>query len=106
MMARSVFHDLFPEEEAAELEMRAKLPGSTQISGLARRRKQARNTRGSQLPVTGSLAAEFAPDAAAFYPALPSRALRYRDLVQVSMVGLSGSAVRTSLLILTIGLLS
>ena len=25
MMARSVFHDLFPEEEAAELEMRAKL---------------------------------------------------------------------------------
>ena len=25
IMARSVFHDLFPEEEAAELEMRAKL---------------------------------------------------------------------------------
>jgi len=25
MMAKSVFHDLFPEEEAAELEMRAKL---------------------------------------------------------------------------------
>src|SRR5215470_4472465 len=25
MMARSVFHDLFPAEEAAELEMRAKL---------------------------------------------------------------------------------
>jgi predicted XRE-type DNA-binding protein len=25
MMAKSVFHDLFPAEEAAELEMRAKL---------------------------------------------------------------------------------
>jgi predicted XRE-type DNA-binding protein len=30
-MARSVFHDLFPEEEAAELEMRAKL-----LSGISK----------------------------------------------------------------------
>ena len=31
MMARSVFHDLFPEEEAAEVEMRAKL-----LSGISK----------------------------------------------------------------------
>jgi NHLM bacteriocin system ABC transporter ATP-binding protein len=62
--------------------------------------------RGSRLPVTDSLAAELAPEAAAFYPALPSRALRYRDLVEVAMTGLGGSVVRTLLLILTIGLLS
>ena len=61
---------------------------------------------GTKLLVTRSLAAELAPDAAAFYPALPSRALRYWDLVAISMVGLGGSVLRTALLVLTIGLLS
>jgi NHLM bacteriocin system ABC transporter ATP-binding protein len=62
--------------------------------------------RGSKLPVTASLAAGLAPDAATFYPALPSRALRFWDLVGFSIVGVGGGVVRTSLLILTIGLLS
>jgi NHLM bacteriocin system ABC transporter ATP-binding protein len=62
--------------------------------------------RGLKLPVTRSLAAELAPDAAAFYPALPSRVLRYSDLLAVSMVGLGGGVIRTALLVLTIGLLS
>jgi NHLM bacteriocin system ABC transporter ATP-binding protein len=62
--------------------------------------------RGARLPVTRSLAAELAPEAAAFYPALPSRPLRYLNLLTVSMVGLSGSLVRTAFLVLAIGLLS
>jgi NHLM bacteriocin system ABC transporter ATP-binding protein len=62
--------------------------------------------RGSKLPVTRPLAAELAPDAAAFYPALPSRALHYWDLLGLSAVGLGGGLVRTALLVLSIGLLS
>jgi NHLM bacteriocin system ABC transporter ATP-binding protein len=62
--------------------------------------------RGSKLPVTRSLAAELAPDAAAFYPALPSRALRYWDLLGLSVIGLGGGLVRTALLVLMIGLLA
>jgi hypothetical protein len=62
--------------------------------------------RGARQPVGASLAKDLAPEAAAFYPALPSRPLRYRDLLAVSMVGLSGSLVRTALLILAMGLLS
>lgn len=61
---------------------------------------------GAKLPVTAALAAELAPDAAALYPSMPSRALRFRDLVGFSVVGLGGGAIRTSLLILMIGLLS
>ena len=53
-----------------------------------------------------SLAAELAPDAASFYPALPSRALRYWDLLGLSVIGLGGGLVRTALLVLTIGLLA
>jgi NHLM bacteriocin system ABC transporter ATP-binding protein len=62
--------------------------------------------RGSKVPVTDSQAAELAPDAGALYPTLPSRALRFRDLLKFSMVGVSGCVVRTLLLILMIGLLS
>ena len=62
--------------------------------------------RGARLPVTRSLAAELAPEAAAFYPALPGRPLGYLNLLTVSMVGLSGSLVRTAFLVLAIGLLS
>ena len=53
-----------------------------------------------------SLAADIAPDAVAFYPALPSRSLRYLDLLAVAMKGLSGGLVRTFILVLLIGLLS
>ena len=62
--------------------------------------------RRARLPVTRSLAAELAPEAAAFYPALPGRPLGYLNLLTVSMVGLSGSLVRTAFLVLAIGLLS
>jgi len=62
--------------------------------------------RGARLPVTRSLAAELAPEAAAFYPALPSRPLGYLNLLAVSLVGLSGSLVRTAFLVVAIGLLS
>ena len=57
-------------------------------------------------PVDRSLAADIAPDAVAFYPALPSRSLRYLDLLAVAMKGLSGGLVRTFILVLLIGLLS
>lgn len=40
-MAKSVFHDLFPSEEAAELEMRAKLPSGIN-NWLSRRRYERR----------------------------------------------------------------
>ena len=63
-------------------------------------------SRGARQPVGSSLAKELAPDAAAFYPALPSRPLRYRDLLGVSMVGLGGSLARMAFLILVMGLLS
>jgi NHLM bacteriocin system ABC transporter ATP-binding protein len=62
--------------------------------------------RSAKLAVTPSLAAELATDAAAFYPALPSRALRYWDLLTVALVGLTGGLIRTALLVLGIGLLS
>jgi NHLM bacteriocin system ABC transporter ATP-binding protein len=62
--------------------------------------------RGTRVPVTRALAAELTPEAAAFYPALPSRALRYWDLLTLSMIGLSGGLVRTGFLVLAIGLLS
>jgi NHLM bacteriocin system ABC transporter ATP-binding protein len=62
--------------------------------------------RGSKLPVTPSLAAELAPDAAAFYRALPSRALGYLDLLGLAIFGTSGGLVRMGLLVLMVGLLS
>jgi hypothetical protein len=46
---------------------------------------------GAKLLLTRSLAAELAPDAAAFYPALPSRALRYWDLLTISMADLAAA---------------
>jgi NHLM bacteriocin system ABC transporter ATP-binding protein len=62
--------------------------------------------RGTRLQLTRSLAADLAADAVAFYPALPSRPLRYLDLLTISMVGLSGSLVRTTFLVVAIGLLA
>jgi NHLM bacteriocin system ABC transporter ATP-binding protein len=62
--------------------------------------------RGTRQPVGKKLAGDLAPDAVAFYPALPSRPVRYRDLLTVSMVGLGGSFARTAFLMLVMGLLS
>jgi len=64
------------------------------------------SARGTRLAVTRSLAAELAVEAAAFYPALPSRPLRYRDLLSMSVVGIAGTVFRILFLILIIGLLS
>jgi NHLM bacteriocin system ABC transporter ATP-binding protein len=62
-----------------------------------------RETRG--VAVTRALAAELAPDAVAFYPALPSRGLGYRDLFALSVKGLGSSIARIVALVLAIGLL-
>ena len=62
--------------------------------------------RGARQPLTRSLAAELAPEAAAFYPGLPSRPLRYLNLLTVAMVGLSGSLIRTAFLVAAIGVIS
>jgi NHLM bacteriocin system ABC transporter ATP-binding protein len=62
--------------------------------------------RGTRLAVTRAIAAELAEEAVAFYPALPSRPLRYFDLLKMSFQGLGGTAARTLFLMLAIGLLS
>ena len=62
--------------------------------------------RGTRQPVGKRLASDLAPDAVSFYPALPSRPLRYWDLLTVSMVGLGGSFARTVFLMFVMGLLS
>jgi NHLM bacteriocin system ABC transporter ATP-binding protein len=61
---------------------------------------------GSHRSVDRSVAGELKPEAIAFYPALPSRPLRYRDLLAFAMRGLSGSIARIVLAVLAIGLLS
>ena len=64
------------------------------------------SARGTRLAVTRPVAAELAVEAAALYPALPSRPLRYRDLLSMSVVGVAGTVFRVLFLILAIGLLS
>jgi len=64
------------------------------------------SARGTRLAVTRPVAAELAVEAAALYPALPSRPLRYRDLLRMSVVGVAGTVFRVLFLILVIGLLS
>lgn len=64
------------------------------------------SAQGTRVAVTRALAAELAVDAAALYPALPSRPLRYRDLLSMSVVGVGGTVFRILFLILAIGLLS
>jgi NHLM bacteriocin system ABC transporter ATP-binding protein len=75
------------------------------------RNRRARYTlidagRGLREPVGQTLAGDLATAAASLYPALPSRALRYRDLLTVSITGLGGSLARTVSLIVAMGLLS
>ncbi|MGW1424285.1 NHLP bacteriocin export ABC transporter permease/ATPase subunit [Bradyrhizobium manausense] len=57
-------------------------------------------------PVDRSIAAQIAPEAATFYPPLPSRALKFKDLLQFSLRYARGSGLRIALSVVMIGLLS
>ncbi|MBR0787825.1 NHLP bacteriocin export ABC transporter permease/ATPase subunit [Bradyrhizobium manausense] len=57
-------------------------------------------------PVDRAIAAQIAPEAATFYPPLPSRALKFRDLLQFSLRHIRGSGLRIALSVAMIGLLS
>jgi len=61
---------------------------------------------GSSRPVDKSVAMELAPEAVMFYPALPSRQLRFRDLLVFSFRHSSGSVNRIALAVIAMGLLS
>lgn len=57
-------------------------------------------------PVNRAVAAQIAPDAAMFYPPLPSRSLKFRDLLEFALRYARGSGLRIALVIVVIGLLS
>jgi NHLM bacteriocin system ABC transporter ATP-binding protein len=61
---------------------------------------------GTHRPVDRSLAMELAPEAVTFYPALPSRPVRFRDLLTFSIRHSSGNVGRIALAVVAIGLLS
>jgi NHLM bacteriocin system ABC transporter ATP-binding protein len=61
---------------------------------------------GTQRPVDRSLALELAPEAVSFYPALPARPLRFRDLLTFSFQHSSGNFARIAFAVVAIGLLS
>ncbi len=57
-------------------------------------------------PVNRAVAAQLAPEAAMFYPPLPSHSLRFRDLLQFALRYARGSGPRIALVVVVIGLLS
>ena len=61
---------------------------------------------GTQRPVDRSLAMALAPEAASFYPALPARPLRFRDLLAFSFQQATGNFFRIAFAVIAIGLLS
>ena len=61
---------------------------------------------GTQRPVDRATAMELAPEAASFYPSLPARPLRFRDLLKFSFQQATGSFGRIAFAIIAIGLLS
>jgi ATP-binding cassette subfamily C protein len=61
---------------------------------------------GTQRPVDRSLALELAPEAVSFYPVLPARPLRFRDLLSFSFQHSSGNFARIAFAVVAIGLLS
>ncbi|WP_249150668.1 NHLP bacteriocin export ABC transporter permease/ATPase subunit [Bradyrhizobium sp. JYMT SZCCT0180] len=63
-------------------------------------------TTGTRRPVDRSVAMELAPEAVSFYPALPARPLRFRDLLTFSFRHSTGSFLRIAISIVAIGLLS
>jgi NHLM bacteriocin system ABC transporter ATP-binding protein len=61
---------------------------------------------GTQRLVDRSLAMELSPEAASFYPALPTRPLRFRDLLAFSFQQATGNFYRIAFAVIAIGLLS
>jgi NHLM bacteriocin system ABC transporter ATP-binding protein len=61
---------------------------------------------GTQRPVDRSLALELAPEAVSFYPALPARPLRFRDLLIFSFQHSTENFARIAFAVVAIGLLS
>jgi NHLM bacteriocin system ABC transporter ATP-binding protein len=61
---------------------------------------------GTRHPVDRSVAADLAPEAVTFYPALPSRQLRFRDLLIFSYHHSRGNVSRIALAIMAMSLLS
>ncbi len=61
---------------------------------------------GTQRVVDRRLAMELAPEAATFYPPLPSRPLRFRDLLTFSIQHSLGNFARIGIAVVAIGLLS
>ncbi|MBC9878643.1 NHLP bacteriocin export ABC transporter permease/ATPase subunit [Bradyrhizobium sp. INPA01-394B] len=57
-------------------------------------------------PVDRTIAAQIAPEAATFYPPLPSRTLTFTDLLRFSLRYARGSGLRIALSVVMIGLLS
>ena len=61
---------------------------------------------GQQRPVDRTLAMELSPEAASFYPALPARPLRFRDLLTFALQHARGNFLRIGFSVVAIGLLS
>jgi ATP-binding cassette subfamily C protein len=61
---------------------------------------------GTQRVVDRTLALELGPEAVSFYPALPSRPLRFRDLLVFSIQQSRGNFLRIGIAVVAIGLLS
>ncbi|WP_439392825.1 NHLP bacteriocin export ABC transporter permease/ATPase subunit [Bradyrhizobium sp. PMVTL-01] len=57
-------------------------------------------------PVNRSVAMQIAPEAVMFYPPLPLRSLKFRDLLQFALRHARGNGLRIALAIIIIGLLS
>jgi ATP-binding cassette subfamily C protein len=57
-------------------------------------------------PVNRAVAAQIAPDAAMFYPPLPSRSLKFRELLRFALRYARGSGPRIAVTVLVIGFLS
>ena len=72
----------------------------------ARRYVMLDTKTGTQRTVDRALAMELAPEAVSFYPALPARPLRFRDLLTFSFRHSTGSFLRIVIAIIAIGLLS
>jgi NHLM bacteriocin system ABC transporter ATP-binding protein len=76
------------------------------IRGARHRYTMIEPRTGTHRPVDRSLAMELVPEAVTFYPALPSRPVRFRDLLTFSIRHSSGSVGRIALAVVAIGLLS
>jgi NHLM bacteriocin system ABC transporter ATP-binding protein len=76
------------------------------IRGARGRYAMIETTTGTRRPVDRSLAMELTPEAVTFYPPLPSRPLRFWDLLLFSVQQSSGNVSRIAIAVVAIGLLS